>query len=156
MAPVKVISISAAVLALVAIAARRRLMVVTAYGSSMEPTFPTGTRLLVVRTRRVRTGDIVVLQHQDGERPGDAFASDFLVKRLAATPGDQVPASVAAVVDADDGGLVLPAWRWSSATPRTAPTPARGDTSRSATSSGGRSGSFPVVRPSSRSPPPDG
>ena len=108
MAPVKVISISAAVLALVAFAARRRLMVVTAYGSSMEPTFPTGTRLLVVRTRRVRTGDIVVLQHQDGERPGDAFASDFLVKRLAATPGDQVPASVAAVVDADDGGLVPP------------------------------------------------
>ena len=129
-----------ALLALSAVVARRRLMVVTAFGSSMEPTFPTGTRLLVLRTGRVRRGDVVVLLHQEGGRPrADPFASHYLVKRLAALPGDDVPASVATVVEPRDGRGPGPAGLSCSATPSTAPTDDPGATYRSATSSGSRS-----------------
>jgi len=92
-----------ALLAVSTVVARRRLMVVTAFGSSMEPTFPTGTRLLVLRTGRVRRGDVVVLLHQDERPRDDPFASHYLVKRLAALPGDDVPTSVATIVESQDG-----------------------------------------------------
>ena len=46
----------------------------------------------------------MVLLHQEGGRPrADPFASHYLVKRLAALPGDDVPASVATVVEPHDG-----------------------------------------------------
>ena len=74
----KGVALVLALLGVSVVVARRRLMVVTAFGSSMEPTFPTGTRLLVLRTRRVRCGDVVVLLHQDEKRDrDDPFASHY-------------------------------------------------------------------------------
>jgi len=70
---------------------RRRLLVVTVHGVSMEPTYVAGDRLLVRRSRleRVRTGQIVVVQGGPG-KPGDPTAGR-LVKRAVAVPGDPVP-----------------------------------------------------------------
>nr|WP_281401045.1 S26 family signal peptidase [Amycolatopsis umgeniensis] len=70
---------------------RRRLIVVTVYGVSMEPTYVAGDRLLVRRSRlaRVRAGQIVVVQGGP-PKPGDPTAGR-LVKRAVAVPGDPVP-----------------------------------------------------------------
>jgi signal peptidase I len=76
---------------------RWRLRIVTVIGDSMRPTLAPGDRLLVRRTplARVQTGDIVVLARPDqDERGGD----HWLIKRAVATPGDPVPASVAATL----------------------------------------------------------
>lgn len=72
--------------------ARRRLLVVTVDGPSMEPTFHEGDRLLVVRTgpERIGRAEVVVVRH-----PRDR--SQLLVKRVAAIAGDPVPATGRAV-----------------------------------------------------------
>ncbi|MFC4534811.1 S26 family signal peptidase [Sphaerisporangium dianthi] len=87
---------------------RRRYLVATVDGPSMEPTLRSGDRLLVRRTRRVRAGQIVVVKIPNppavdglppGLDPGDADkvpeGSDagrrLLVKRAVAVAGDPVP-----------------------------------------------------------------
>ena len=42
-----------------AVVLRRRVLVVVVRGSSMSPTYADGDRILAVRTRRVRIGDVV-------------------------------------------------------------------------------------------------
>ena len=72
---------------------RRRWLVVTVHGVSMEPTYRSGDRLLVRRSRlgAVRAGQVVVVQ-VEGER-GDPTGGR-LVKRAVALPGDPVPAAM--------------------------------------------------------------
>lgn len=98
--------IGIAVLAVGVVAARRLFMVVDVTGDSMSPRLLHGDRLLVRRTRRLRAGAIVVAHHQDGGRRS-AAATAWLVKRLAALPGDTVPESVVAAVDG--GARYVPA-----------------------------------------------
>lgn len=92
-----------------------RWSAVTISGDSMAPALADGDRLLVQRrpARRLTVGDVVVawtpgiphtLEHHPRDRP-------WLVKRVAAIPGDPVPAPVAAAVGGDrqvpPGRLIL-------------------------------------------------
>lgn len=73
-------------------AVRRRYLVVTVRGSSMSPAYEDAARVLVRRTRGPGApgrGEVVVL-HAPGEEM--ARISPLLVKRVAAVPGDGVPA----------------------------------------------------------------
>ncbi|KHD76748.1 S26 family signal peptidase [Actinoplanes utahensis] len=86
------------------LALRRALLVVEVTGASMEPTHRSGDRLLAVRGGRPGRGDVVLLRHPEAaSRP--AGASEYLVKRVAAMPGDPVPDTVAPVAGA---GVVPP------------------------------------------------
>jgi len=89
-----------AALAAVAVA-RHRLVVVTVMGTSMVPTHHPGDRVLVLRTGHVRQGQVVVAKSPPSDEPG------LVIKRIAATPGDEVPPSVRGVVAA----TVVPAGR---------------------------------------------
>lgn len=97
-----VLAAAAASLAVLGVvAARRRLLLIEVVGDSMSPTYRTGDRLLVRRTHRFRTGDVVIARHQAGGRPDartEPLATAWLVKRLVALPGDPVPESVRPVV----------------------------------------------------------
>ncbi|HZM83944.1 MAG TPA: S26 family signal peptidase [Candidatus Limnocylindrales bacterium] len=96
---------------------RRHLVVVTVVGTSMEPTFRSGDRLLVRRCglERVKRTDIVVLEPPADHAPaagGRARLDNhrWNVKRVAALPGDLVPAEVAAAAGTDlvpPGALVV-------------------------------------------------
>jgi signal peptidase I len=82
--------------------ARRRLLVIDVVGNSMSPTYASGDRLLVRRTRRARTGDVVIAHHQEGghrDARTEPLATTWLVKRMAALPGEAVPEPVLAAVD---------------------------------------------------------
>lgn len=92
------VTVLAAVAAVVAaggaavVMARRRYLLVTVRGSSMSPSYDDADRVLVRRARGAGTpgrGEVVVLQ-----APGEEMAkiSPLLVKRVAAVPGDEVPA----------------------------------------------------------------
>lgn len=72
--------------------ARRHLVVVTVEGTSMHPAFTDGDRLLVRRGRVRRTGQIAVFRNPVAARP------PWLVKRVAALPGEPVPRDFAATV----------------------------------------------------------
>ncbi|MBB6548505.1 S26 family signal peptidase [Nonomuraea rubra] len=91
-------------LALLAVRLRATYLVVRVRGDSMAPALAHGDRLLSRRTHlaALRNGQIAVVlsPRPDGSR--------FLVKRVAALPGDPVPAVVREVV-ADD---VVPAGRF--------------------------------------------
>jgi signal peptidase I len=78
---------------------RRRVLVVRVMGQSMLPTMDDGQKLLARRTSRAPvTGTIVVV------RPfGD---SRLVVKRVAATAGETVPAEVAEPAGIPPGGTV--------------------------------------------------
>ncbi|MDO3703193.1 S26 family signal peptidase [Micromonospora sp. C28SCA-DRY-2] len=73
---------------------RRRFLVVTVEGRSMEPGHRDGDRVLVDRLRSatVRVGDVVVVD-RDGvpDRPDRP-----MIKRVAALPGEPVPVEVCA------------------------------------------------------------
>jgi signal peptidase I len=86
--------VALAVLAGWVVVLRRRLLVVTVIGVSMEPTYSSGDRLLVRRSRLkgIRTGQIVVVQ-VSGAATGDTTAGR-LVKRAVAVPGDPVPPQI--------------------------------------------------------------
>ncbi|MBO2445909.1 hypothetical protein J4573_02295 [Actinomadura barringtoniae] len=71
---------------------RRRFLSVLVEGSSMEPTLHAGQRVLVRRAEvaELRRGQVVVVAHPpDG--PPRADAPPWLIKRVAALPGDPVP-----------------------------------------------------------------
>ena len=105
----------AAVTALSGRRLRRRVVVVSIIGDSMVPTFGSGDRVLVVRSRpeRLRVGDVIVLApHAAAARPlpgglvvESGADAGWLIKRVAAMPGDQVPGPVRSRVP---GALVGP------------------------------------------------
>jgi signal peptidase I len=81
------------------LALRRRYLVVRVFGLSMVPSLRSGDRVLVRRAglRRLRAGMIVVLRAWPDTDPArrdsgwPMAAGGWLVKRLAAVPGDPVP-----------------------------------------------------------------
>jgi signal peptidase I len=91
-------------LALLAVRLRATYLVIRVRGDSMAPTLHHGDRLLSRRAdlAALRNGQIAVVSspHPTG--------SEFLIKRVAALPGDPVPEQVRRVV-ADD---VVPAGRF--------------------------------------------
>lgn len=92
-----------------AVLVRRRFVVVRVRGTSMFPTYRPGDRVLVRRAASLRRGEVVVLESRrsgrwrTGPLPGPA-SGDWLIKRVAALPGDTVP------VDCDDvrAGEIVP------------------------------------------------
>lgn len=94
---------------------RARFTVVDVTGPSMEPTLHHGDRVLVRRASpdRLRVGDIVVVENPDtADRPGphpqpapsvlsrvsgQAADRQWIVKRVAAAPGDPTPAILSGV-----------------------------------------------------------
>jgi signal peptidase I len=84
--------------------------VVTVYGPSMEPALADGDHLLAgrCRFRRLQRGQLVVFREPGA--PGDhrpawltmAARERWVVKRVAAIPGDPVPDSVRPAVDGTD------------------------------------------------------
>lgn len=94
---------------------RRKLMLITVDGASMEPTYRSGDRLLLRRSdgRRLRTGQVVVVtapQSAEGWRPGARPAGygpgNWLVKRAVAVAGEPVPSDVVAAAKVESGSLV--------------------------------------------------
>ncbi|MFI7145362.1 S26 family signal peptidase [Nonomuraea sp. NPDC050022] len=99
----------AVVVLLIVLWLRRRYVVVTVHGESMLPTYRPGERLVVRRTppRSLRTGQVVVLAGvAKGSRAGaargpragavggspvDDPGTGWIVKRVAAVPGDPIP-----------------------------------------------------------------
>lgn len=96
---------------------RRRLAVVEVAGPSMQPALSSGDRVLVRRARmsELRSGQVVVVERP---RPGGGWAGappswppgrrEWLIKRVAALPGDRRPAAVPAPGRAPDDGTVPP------------------------------------------------
>ncbi len=80
---------------------RRRYVLVTVRGESMEPMFSHGDRVLVNRSRvaDIRVGDVVVLKPGrprpvlavPGSRLSTAEPVYWMIKRVLAVPGDPVP-----------------------------------------------------------------
>lgn len=105
--PVLGASVTVAAVAALAIAGwtvRRRLLVVTVDGPSMQPTLQHGDRVLARRVplAAVRTGDIVVVRRPVRTNT-DAHRAAWLIKRAAAVPGEPVPPTVRAAVGGYDG-----------------------------------------------------
>ncbi len=93
---------------------RGRYVVVTVDGTSMEPTYRPGDRLLVRRTSadRLRRGDVVVVTASPATSPPFGAVGDrrWVVKRVAGLPGQVVPPEVARRVPdttVPDGHLIL-------------------------------------------------
>lgn len=82
---------------------RRRLVVVTVEGPSMQPTLCDGDRVLVRRTplTAVRTGQLVVVRPPLWTGPYGEPAR-WVIKRAAAVGGDPVPAQVRAILGKHD------------------------------------------------------
>ena len=117
---------AAVLVCLVVVVVRRRLFVVTVRGTSMEPTFRSGDRLLARRVRlaAVRVGDVVIIGTQDPHghilgrvptrasaqqaptAPGGVPGSDWIIKRAAAIPGDPIPRDRFAALAQVDGSAV--------------------------------------------------
>ncbi|TDD42346.1 hypothetical protein E1286_30945 [Nonomuraea terrae] len=74
---------------------RHKFVLATVAGFSMAPTLHPGDRLLVRRTSlsRLRVGDIVVVV-PDARMAGPRPHTGYVIKRLAAIPGDLVPQHV--------------------------------------------------------------
>ncbi|MEU8199257.1 S26 family signal peptidase [Microbispora amethystogenes] len=105
------------------VAARRRLVVIRVAGTSMVPTYQPGDRVLIRRGGRaaLRRGQVVVFRRRppDGVGRSDGTGlpggtgrsavlgeTSWLIKRIAAVPGDTVPDQVAAGVRAAPGESV--------------------------------------------------
>ena len=86
--------------------ARRRLFSVTVEGASMEPALRAGDRLLARRAPAadLRPGQIVIIEkpvdpaawHWPVSRPERLDDGHWMIKRVAAVPGDAVPPEIAA------------------------------------------------------------
>ncbi|MCD0443859.1 S24/S26 family peptidase [Glycomyces sp. A-F 0318] len=79
---------------------RRRWVLVKVEGASMEPELREGDEVLAKRTRRIGTGDIVVVAAPDpdlGWAEAKRAKAPWWVKRVAAGPGEPMPGSTAAV-----------------------------------------------------------
>ncbi|MGI5158691.1 S26 family signal peptidase [Microbispora sp. CA-102843] len=96
------------------VAARRRFVVVRVAGTSMVPTYQPGDRVLIRRGGRavLRRGQVVVFRRlqpdgagSSGRTPG-LRGTEWLIKRVAAMPGDTVPDQVAPGVHAVPGDVV--------------------------------------------------
>ena len=97
---------------------RRRLVVVDVKGDSMRPALAAGNRVLVGRIRpaEVRVGQIVVIEHPHRDQRGWTWPSggvvrgrkEWMIKRVAALPGDPVPRVVAECLPTDPGSVVPP------------------------------------------------
>lgn len=101
---------------------RRRFLLVVVSGTSMEPTYEDGDRLLARRRpgRAIPVGSVVVLTGHSGQEPGHYApvkvgdrtlllrTSRYLVKRLAARPGDPVPPDCVAVLGDGEPAVVPP------------------------------------------------
>ncbi|GIF46276.1 signal peptidase I [Asanoa ferruginea] len=74
---------------------RRRFQLIVVRGSSMSPTYQDRDVLLVRVHRRPRLGDVVVFRMPD-QHKDDGPA--WMVKRVAAGPGDRVPADERRIV----------------------------------------------------------
>jgi signal peptidase I len=97
------------VLALIAVAGlmaesvrqlRRRWVLVKVEGVSMEPVLRDGHEVLAKRTRRIATGDIVVVAAPDPElgwAEATKAKAPWWIKRVAAGPGEPMPGSGEAV-----------------------------------------------------------
>lgn len=87
--------LTAAMLVTTVIAVRRRIVIVEVHGDSMSPTFAPGDQVLIRRRRfdAVRRGDVVVIAPPHA-RPDMAPADRLHIKRVAALPGDPVPAGI--------------------------------------------------------------
>ncbi|MEU4832116.1 S26 family signal peptidase [Streptosporangium sp. NPDC023615] len=85
-------------------ALRRRLVVVTVHGESMEPAYHDGDRVLVRRGLTPARGQVIVVERPtvddrwcDPPRPAVTAGAgwtddrDWMMKRVAALPGDPVP-----------------------------------------------------------------
>ncbi len=92
----------------VVIRIRSRYFVVKVIGSSMEPTYGAGQKVIAHRVSavRIRRGDVVVIR--DDEVAGGAAAPragrgassvPCLIKRVAACPGEAVPPMVPGIAD---------------------------------------------------------
>lgn len=95
---------------------RRRVAVATVAGPSMQPTLQTGDRVFVRRAAltSLRPGQIVVVERPEldgswlaGPPAWPGSGREWLIKRLAALPGDPCPEGVAAQPGSDD--RVVPA-----------------------------------------------
>ncbi|WP_053617127.1 S26 family signal peptidase [Nocardiopsis sp. NRRL B-16309] len=120
MAPVLVAAgIAVAVPACVLLWLNRTRVAVEVVGHSMEPTFRHGDRLLVRRVpaARLRVGDVVVLGQPDTDALPDLLllmgtVPPWVVKRVAALPGDRVPDAVPGGSAGEDGsGRTVPPGR---------------------------------------------
>jgi signal peptidase I len=99
---------------------RRKLAVVEVAGRSMEPVLRSGDRVLVRRARlsELRPGLVAVVEMPRLDADGPELPSGWpprhrkwLIKRVAALPGDPLPAGVPAPgpdPDSDHRGLVPP------------------------------------------------
>jgi signal peptidase I len=89
---------------------RRRYTLVTVRGCSMEPTYRDGEQVLVRRRSprlRIARGDVAVFRnppHEDADGPPEPA---WLVKRIIAVPGDDLPRGIS--VDSALHGATLPA-----------------------------------------------
>ncbi|MEU5153217.1 S24/S26 family peptidase [Glycomyces sp. NPDC021274] len=75
---------------------RRRWVLVKIEGASMEPALHDGDEVLAKRTRRIGTGDIVVVAAPDpqlGWAELKRAKSPWWVKRITAGPGEPMPGS---------------------------------------------------------------
>lgn len=106
---------------------RRRMLVVTVEGLSMARTLRAGERLLVRRVpvTAMKPGQVVVLDiSSGGVHPGQPVGqqgtgwrpSRFMIKRLAAMPGDPVPQRLGCGGTIQIGDTVPPSASSSSAT----------------------------------------
>lgn len=86
---------------LTVLAVRQRFVIITVTGDSMMPTLEPGDRVLVRRSRitRLRPGDVAVAEMPgadgDWSMPlrGPVGQRAWMIKRVAAVPGDPVPQS---------------------------------------------------------------
>jgi signal peptidase I len=75
---------------------RRRWLLVAVEGASMEPALREGDEVLAKRTRRIATGDVVVVAAPDpdlGWAESRRAKAPWWIKRVAAGPGEPMPGS---------------------------------------------------------------